>query len=105
MEMLLTGEPITAQTALAWGLVNRVVAGSELRACTIRIAEKISRASACTVAIGKRTFYQTVSLEDEVAYGMATSEMIRSAGTPEAAEGISAFLSKRQPAWPETVDE
>jgi enoyl-CoA hydratase/carnithine racemase len=105
MEMLLTGDAIDARTALNWGLVNRVVPRTKLRSCTMQFVERIGSASRSTVASGKRTFYRSVSTPDETAYQIATREMIRSAGTPDAAEGISAFLTKREPVWPEPVDD
>lgn len=107
MEMLLTGEPITAATALSWGLVNRVVPLSELRSCSLALAQKIVAWSPRVVADGKRCFYETISLTDEQALESATETMIRSAQTDEAVEGMSAFLGKRRPVWPatQTVDD
>jgi enoyl-CoA hydratase/carnithine racemase len=100
MEMLLTGDAIDARTALAWGLVNRVTPPDQLRECTLALARKIAAASAATVATGKRAFYETISMPDDQALESATDTMIRSVGTPDAAEGISAFLEKRSPLWP-----
>jgi enoyl-CoA hydratase/carnithine racemase len=105
MEMLLTGEPVDAQTALSWGLINRVVPRGDLRACTMQFVERIAAASRATVAVGKRTFYDTVNDPDNAAYQTATRTMIRSAATPDAVEGISAFLSKRPPVWPDPIDD
>ncbi len=60
--MLLSGQPIDAQTAAAWGLVNRVVADSELVAQTRQFAMLIADASPLTVAIGKHAFYAQIDL-------------------------------------------
>lgn len=105
MEMLLTGEPIDAQTALSWGLVNRVVPAAELRPCTMQLAQRISEASNVTLATGKRMFYQTIGDTEDIAYIAATAEMKRSSSSPEAGEGISAFLGRRQPVWPLPVND
>src|SRR6266851_1638610 len=53
MEMLLTGEPIDAQTALAWGLVNRVVAADALDATVAHFTGLITARSAATIRLGK----------------------------------------------------
>jgi enoyl-CoA hydratase/carnithine racemase len=105
MEMLLTGDPVDAATALGWGLVNRVVPREALRECTMQLVKRICSASASTLALGKQAFYGTVGQSDEAAYRIASEEMIRAAGRPEAVEGISAFLAKRSPVWPDPVDD
>jgi enoyl-CoA hydratase/carnithine racemase len=98
-QMLMTGDPIDAHTALAWGLVNQVAPLSELRTFSLSLAARIARASADTIAIGKRAFYETLSLSDETAYQRATAVMIDNASRADAKEGISAFLQKRRPVW------
>jgi enoyl-CoA hydratase/carnithine racemase len=99
MEMLLTGEPVDAATALAWGLVNRVVPLEDLRNTSLALARQIAAASPETIAIGKNAFYQQISVDERSAYECAKATMTRNAMTPDAQEGISAFLSKRPPVW------
>lgn len=99
MQMLLTGEPISSQTALEWGLVNRVVAPDELSAATRELASLIASASRDTVATGKRAFYQQIGIDERSAYALAKETMTSNAMAADAQEGISAFLSKRAPAW------
>jgi enoyl-CoA hydratase/carnithine racemase len=99
MQMLVTGEPIDAKTALAWGLVNAVVPAKELRAETLALAGKIAEASGDVVAAGKRAFYDQIDLEEGKAYKVAKEAMVAGALKPDAREGITAFLEKRQPAW------
>jgi enoyl-CoA hydratase/carnithine racemase len=99
MEMLLTGDPIDATTALEWGLVNRVVAAADLDAEIEQIAGRIARASAATVALGKRTFYRQVGLVDREAYELASAVMCANTASEDAQEGIAAFIEKRAPVW------
>jgi len=98
-EMLITGDPIDARTALEWGLLNRVVAPGELRSASLALAGRIGEASAATVSTGKQAFYRTIAVPDEQAYDCATDTMTENASAPDAREGISAFLAKRKPVW------
>ncbi len=99
MEMLLTGEPIDAETALAWGLVNRVAAPERLHAEALALAQKIAEASRTVVGIGKAAFYAQVDLDTAAAYAYAKEVMTMNALASDAREGIGAFLEKRAPAW------
>ncbi|MEW6272465.1 MAG: enoyl-CoA hydratase [Thermodesulfobacteriota bacterium] len=99
LEMLLTGAPVDAATALAWGLVNRVVPGERLDDEVGRLADAIVAASADTIALGKRAFYRQLALPECDAYGVATEAMCANAGSDDAREGIDAFLEKRRPVW------
>jgi len=99
LEMLFTGEPVDAATALAWGLVNRVVPTDELDAEIERLASPIVAASAATVALGKRAFYGQLALPEDDAYQAASRVMCENAASEDAREGIAAFLGKRRPTW------
>jgi enoyl-CoA hydratase/carnithine racemase len=99
MEMLLTGEPIDAPTALAWGLVNRVVAPERLREETLALARKISSSSRGVVRIGKAAFYKQIDLSLSSAYDYTKDVMISNALEADAHEGITAFLERRPPQW------
>ncbi len=99
MEMLLSGQPIDAKTAAEWGLINRVVADSELIAETRNLAMQIADASSLTVSIGKQAFYAQIDLDQDKAYDYATEVMRRNAMAADAQEGIGAFLEKRKPVW------
>jgi enoyl-CoA hydratase/carnithine racemase len=99
MQMLLTGEPIDAATALDWGLVNRVVAGEELEGAVAELAGAISRSSSYTVAIGKRAFYDQIDRPESDAYMQCKAVMTENALAGDAQEGMSAFLDKRPPRW------
>jgi enoyl-CoA hydratase/carnithine racemase len=99
MEMLLTGEPITAAEALSAGLVNRVVPGPELRAATRALADRIVASSPFVVGLGKRAFYRQLPMAQADAYAYASEVMCRNAAADDAQEGMSAFLQKRAPTW------
>ncbi len=99
MEMLLTGTPIDAPTAEAWGLVNRVVPAVELEAETRQLAVQISAASAFTIGLGKQAFYAQIDLDQPKAYAYAKEVMSMNALAADAQEGIGAFLQKRAPCW------
>ncbi len=99
MEMLLTGEPIDAQTALAWGLVNRVVPAAELDATVQRFIDVIVSRSSAVIRLGKEAFYRQIDRTLESAYDAASESMARTLLLEDAAEGMDAFLQKRVARW------
>jgi enoyl-CoA hydratase/carnithine racemase len=99
MEMLLTGTPISAVEAQCAGLVNHVVPAVRLAEETMKLARQIASASAETLALGKRAFYQQLHLDRPAAYEAAQRVMVENAGIADAQEGMRAFLEKRQPRW------
>jgi enoyl-CoA hydratase/carnithine racemase len=99
LEMLLTGTPITAATALEWGLVNRVVTATELDAAVDELVAAISSSSPLTLAIGKEAFYEQVELDEHRAYDLTKSVMAMNSMAADGQEGICAFLEKRPPTW------
>jgi len=99
MEMLMTGEFIDAQTALAYGLVNRVAPPQELDAEIGKLALSIIAKTPVAVAAGKKLFYQQLDAGMEQAYDFAAEAMVCNMMTEDAAEGIDAFMQKRAPQW------
>ncbi|MGN6868030.1 MAG: enoyl-CoA hydratase [Solirubrobacteraceae bacterium] len=99
MQMLLTGEPIDAATALDWGLVNRVVPAADLDAAVDHLVEAIARSSSYTVALGKQAFYDQVDRAESDAYEHTKVVMTENALAADAQEGMTAFLQKRTPNW------
>lgn len=99
MEMLLTGEPLSAAAARAAGLVNRVVPPERLDEEVAALTARISQASAAVVGIGKEAFYRQLELPVGEAYRYAREVMVGNACHPDAQEGIGAFLDKRTPVW------
>lgn len=101
MEMLLTGDPITAAEAHAFGLVNRVVPADQLEEATLAIANQIAGASAAVVGLGKQAFYRQINMPQHQAYAYTKEVMSFNATFGDAQEGISAFIEKRVPKWNE----
>jgi enoyl-CoA hydratase/carnithine racemase len=99
MQLLLTGEPIDAATALDWGLINRVVTAEELEPAVVELVEAIARSSSYTVATGKRAFYAQVDCAEHDAYEHCKIVMADNALADDAQEGMNAFLEKRAPTW------
>ncbi len=99
LEMLLTGDLLDAQDALAHGLVNHVVAPDALDAAVRALAEKIAAKPRGAIADGKRVFYEQVEMNAEGAYSLAADEITCNLFASETQEGIDAFLHKRAPRW------
>jgi enoyl-CoA hydratase/carnithine racemase len=99
MEMLLTGRPISAEEAELAGLINRAVAPEELDAAVAELAGLIAAKSPLTLTIGKEAFYRQMEMDLDAAYDYASEVMTRNMLARDAAEGIDAFLEKREPAW------
>jgi enoyl-CoA hydratase/carnithine racemase len=99
MEMLLTGEPVSARAAQDIGLVNRVVAAGTERDAAIALAEKVALKSAYTIKLGKAAFYRQAEMSLADAYRYAAEVMTENMMARDAEEGIGAFIEKREPKW------
>src|SRR6266700_4932338 len=99
MEMLLTGDMISAEDALRIGLVNRVVAPGNEREEALALGRKIAAKSAYVVKIGKKAFYRQLEGVLKDAYRYAAEVMVENMMARDAAEGIGAFVEKREPKW------
>ena len=100
MEMLLTGEFITADEARARGLVNRVVPLDALDAEVEKMVQAILAKPREAVAMGKALFYKQRETGIEAAYQLAGQTMACNMVHPVAQEGVQAFIEKRKPQWP-----
>ncbi|XP_037701941.1 enoyl-CoA hydratase domain-containing protein 3, mitochondrial [Choloepus didactylus] len=100
LEMLFTGEPISAQEALRHGLLSKVVPEGQLEEETMRIARKIASWSRTVVSLGKAAFYKQLPQDLRTAYCLTSQTMVDSLALHDAQEGIQAFLQKRKPIWP-----
>jgi len=99
MEMLLTGDFIDAPTALAQGLVNRVVPPEALDAEVEKLVQSILQKPRVAVAMGKALVYQQRELGIEAAYQLAGQAMATNMLDAAAQEGARAFAEKRRPSW------
>ena len=101
LEMALTGDAISAATAAEWGLINRAVPDAELDAAVADLISRATRGSERSKALGKRGFYAQVGLDQPAAYDLAVEMMSTAALSPDAQEGIAAFLGKRRATFAE----
>jgi enoyl-CoA hydratase/carnithine racemase len=99
MDMLLTGDMMPADEAKRIGLVNRVVASGREREQAIALAKQIASKSAATVRLGKKAFYAQAEMNLADAYRFTARVMAENMLLHDAAEGIGAFLDKRDPVW------
>uniref|UniRef100_A0A8C4R4S0 Enoyl-CoA hydratase domain-containing protein 3, mitochondrial n=1 Tax=Eptatretus burgeri TaxID=7764 RepID=A0A8C4R4S0_EPTBU len=96
LEMLFTGEPISADDALRHGLVSRVVPLEQLNSAVEKVARQVCEASREVVTLGKATFFQQQSLEIAEAYDLASGVMVDNLALSNGKEGVCAFTEKRQ---------
>lgn len=99
MEMLLTGDFISADEAQARGLVNRVLAPDALDAEVARLVDRIVAKPREALAMGKSLFYRQLETGMESAYQLAGQTMACNMAHDVAQEGVQAFIDKRSPNW------
>ncbi|MDA9649087.1 enoyl-CoA hydratase [Alphaproteobacteria bacterium] len=99
MEMLLTGESMSAKDAVDYGLINHCVPVNQLQDKTMSLANLIASKPISTVKIGKEAFYKQVEMPISEAYNYTSEVMAKNMLELDAHEGISAFLEKRLPEW------
>lgn len=103
LEMALTGDAVDAATAAEWGLINRVVPDDELDAAVADLMARATRGSATSKALGKRSFYAQVDMDQHKAYDYAVQVMAAGVVAADGQEGIASFLEKRKPKFPPRV--
>jgi enoyl-CoA hydratase/carnithine racemase len=99
VELLFTGNFMSAEEALQHGLVNKVVPLELLDEETEKLAKDVTKQSLNIIELGKRQFYQQINMEDFQALNYATEVISLNSKHPDAQEGIRAFLEKRRPVW------
>ena len=104
MQMLLTGDAVDAETAVAWGLINAAVPADDLDSAVDDLVTKIIRSSGETIAIGKHAYYAQAEMTEDDAYDVTTPIMAANAATGDAQEGMGAFLDKREAQWRGSAD-
>ncbi|XP_038667836.1 enoyl-CoA hydratase domain-containing protein 3, mitochondrial isoform X1 [Scyliorhinus canicula] len=105
LEMLFTGEPISAHDALLHGLVSRVVPEDKLDEVTMKIAGKICETSRSVMALGKATFYKQMARNRNEAYQIAAQVMVDNLTLKDGQEGILSFIQKRKPVWTHSAEK
>jgi enoyl-CoA hydratase/carnithine racemase len=101
MQLALTGDQIDAATAASWGLINYAVPDDQLDSAVHDLLSRATRGSVASKAAGKHSFYAQTELGQTEAYAYAVGVMAHAATTPDAQEGIAAFLGKRRPIYTE----
>ena len=99
LEMAITGDAVSAETAAEWGLINHAVPDDELDDAVTDLMARSIRGSAMSKANGKRAFYAQVDLDQPKAYSYAMEVMAAGVVTPDGQEGINSFLEKRKPTF------
>jgi len=99
MDLLLTGDFVSAERAAEIGLINEAVADNLLDDAVGELARKLASKPAFAVALGKKAFYEQLEMGVTDAYALAGAEMARNMMDRDAAEGIDAFVEKREPEW------
>jgi enoyl-CoA hydratase/carnithine racemase len=98
-EMLVTGNFISAEDALARGLVNRVVEPAQLDEEVAALVDSIVAKPRVALAMGKQLFYRQLEQGIEAAYEDAGRTMACNMMDAAALEGVQAFIDKRKPSW------
>lgn len=97
LEMAMTGDVVDAETACAWGFVNEVADDEHLDDAVHALLARATRGSRSSKGLGKATYYRQVTMSEADAYIYASQVMADAVASPDAQEGISAFLEKRTP--------
>lgn len=98
-ELALTGDAVDAETAEAWGLVNRCVDDDRLDEAVAGLLARATRGSAASRALGKPALWEQLDLPLADAYRLAVDVMSAASQHPDAQEGMRAFVEKRPPRW------
>ncbi len=101
MELLTTGEMLSANEGVDVGLVNLVVGREDLSRATLDLARKVAAKPRKILALGKKAFQTQIQMNREDAYKAMEAVMVENLMMEESVEGFSAFIEKRQPNWPE----
>ena len=98
-EMLFTGDFVDAETAMDWGLLNRVAPPEQLMESALALAASLCGKPREALALGKALFYRQLEQTLDAAYADASSTIAANMDTDIAREGVDAFFDKRSPRW------
>ncbi len=99
LELLTLGRLMSPEEALSGGLINQVVAPDALQDAARDIASALARKSRAVLALGKRAFYDQLSMPLDEAYRFTSRVIVDNMMMQDAEEGICAFLEKRKARW------
>ncbi|MCI0574423.1 MAG: enoyl-CoA hydratase-related protein [Myxococcaceae bacterium] len=99
LELVMTGRRMRAEEALALGLLNRVVAPSELDAAVAELARTLAGKSQAVLALGRRAYFLAEDMPLTQALEFLAGQLSLNVLAEDAAEGVGAFLEKRPPRW------
>jgi enoyl-CoA hydratase/carnithine racemase len=95
LEMLLTGDIVSAEQAAVWGMVNRVVPAEQLAEATLDLAQRATRGSRVMMALGKEAYYAQVEWDEAQAYKYAAEVMASTGTMPDAQARMRAFTERK----------
>jgi enoyl-CoA hydratase len=99
MEVILTGDPLSAERAHALGLVNRLVPPGEALDAALELAQKIATSAPLAVWASREVVMASEWADDETLKKMSNAAIARVMASEDTKEGLEAFIEKRQPNW------
>jgi enoyl-CoA hydratase len=99
MECALTGDPITAERAASFGLVNQLCAEGEALTTAQALAARVTKAAPLAVRESRRIILEATDQPDEIGWKLSGDGMAKMFATEDFGEGITAFIEKRDPVW------
>ncbi|KAG5888404.1 hypothetical protein JTB14_032094 [Gonioctena quinquepunctata] len=99
LNMLLTGEPLSAAEAKSSGLVTKVCSPEDLEKEVYKTCEAIKSKSRSVIELGKKFYYRQVDMDIRKAYELGATQMVENLGIVDGKEGVNSFVEKRKPKW------
>lgn len=99
VQMMLLGERITADDALALGILNAVVPAAELESHVAGLVQKLADKSPAAMRLGLRAFAAQDEMAIEESLPLLRERLAECLATDDAREGLTAFMEKRKPVW------
>lgn len=99
MEVALTGDPLSAERALHFGLINDIVEPGAARTAALALAERVAANAPIAVRLSRRLMVASLSTNEDDLWNLSFASMAELVGTEDFAEGPRAFIEKRPPAW------